>query len=78
MASTAPCPLTTAATGTSPFLMLAPKLRNRIYHYTFGEVKKTGLVPHALTQTNKQIRSETRAMYYASIECIEITLRTFA
>ena len=74
----APVPLATSATITFPFLRLAPELRNRIYKHTFTDVKKTEFVPHALTQTNKQIRNECRAMYYASIECIEITLRTTA
>ena len=76
MASPAPTPLANTAAITSPFLKLAPELRNRIYEHTFAEVKKTGIVPHPLTHTNKQIRNECRAMYYASIECIEITLRT--
>jgi hypothetical protein len=62
----------------SRLLRLAPELRNRIYHYAFSEVNTTGLVPHALTQTNRQIRRECRAMYYASIHCLEINLRTFA
>ena len=74
----APIPLADSATITSPLLRLAPELRNRIYKYTFTDAKKTGFVPHALTQTNKQIRNECRAMYYASFECIEITLRTHA
>ena len=77
MASTTSTPLATTATIASPFLRLAPELRNRIYKYTFAEAKKTGLVPHAWTQTKKQIRNETRAMYYASIECIEIPLHIF-
>jgi hypothetical protein len=78
MASTTLTPLAATATITSPFLELAPELRNRIYDYTFTALEKTTPYPHALTRTNKQIRNECRAMYYASIECIEITLRTFA
>ena len=62
----------------SPFLRLAPELRNRIYKYTFTGVEQTGPVPHALTQTNRQIRSESRAMYYASIKCIKLNMRTIA
>ena len=62
----------------SPFLRLAPELRNRIYKYTFTGVEQTGPVPHALTQTNRQIRSESRAMYYASIKCIKLNIRTTA
>lgn len=58
MASTAPIPLATTAAIASPLLRLAPELRNRIYKYTFTDVKKAGLVPHALTQTNRQIRNE--------------------
>jgi len=86
MASTTVTSLTTAAANEnaanddkgSPFLRLAAELRNRIYKHAFADVKKTGPVPHALTQTNRQIRSESRAMYYASIECIEINIRTRA
>lgn len=78
MASTALTPLATMAAITSPFLRLAPELRNRIYKYTFTDIKKPGFVPHALTQTNQEIRNECRAVYYASIECIEITLHTTA
>lgn len=77
MASTTPTPIATATTITSSFLRLAPELRNRIYKYAFDNIEKTTPLPHALTRTNKQIRNECRAMYYASIECIEITLRTF-
>ncbi|KAM0707542.1 hypothetical protein Q7P35_004187 [Cladosporium inversicolor] len=78
MASTSPSTSASPAAITSPFLRLAHELRNRVYKYVFGAVGKATPLPHALTRTNKQIRSETRAMYYASIECIEITLRTFA
>ena len=62
----------------SPFLKLAPGLRNRIYKYSFTGVEETGPVPHAWTQTNRQIRSESRAMYYASIKCIKLNIRTTA
>jgi hypothetical protein len=47
----------------SPFLRLAPKLRNRIYEY-------------ALTRINRQIRSESQAMYYASLQWLEIYVRS--
>lgn len=62
----------------SPFLKLAPELRNRIYDFTFKAAGPSSPVPHALTRTNRQIRSECRAMYYASIECLEISVRTLA
>ena len=78
MSSTAPSTCASTAAINSPFLKLAPELRNQIYKYIFGAVEKVTPLPHALTRTNKQVRSETRAMYYASLECIEITLRTFA
>jgi hypothetical protein len=86
MASTAATPLSAPIHGQiaarddekSPFLRLPPELRNWIYQYAFVHVRKTGLVPHALTHVNKQIRNESRPMYYASIECIEIDVRTLA
>lgn len=62
----------------SPFLKLAPEVRSRIYKYAFEAVEITTPVPHALTQINNQIRNDCRTMYYASIECIKIDLRTEA
>jgi hypothetical protein len=86
MASSAVTPLTFATLGQtaanddegSPFLRLALELRNRIYKYAFAATKQTGPVPHALTQTNKQIRSESRAMYYGSVQCLEIYVRNLS
>ena len=62
----------------SPFLKLAPELRNRIYDLTFKAAGVSGPVPHALTRVNRQIRSECRAMYYASIKYLKIRLYTLA
>ena len=79
MASTTPTPLaTTAATDTPPFLRLAPELRNRIYQYAFTAAERSTPIPHALTQTSKQIRDECQAMYYASIKCLRIRVSTLA
>lgn len=78
MASSTPTPLATTAAITSPFLKLAPELRNRIYDFTFKAAGASKPVPHALTRINRQIRSECRAMYYSSIACLEIPVRTLS
>lgn len=61
---------------TCGFLKLSPELRNMIYEYTFSTVIESRPVPHALTQVNKQLRAESQAMYYASIELLILPLRT--
>jgi hypothetical protein len=84
MASTAPT--STAATadtlvsatndGSSGFLKISSELRNKIYGYAFETVSSSGPIPRALTQVNQQIRGESRSMYYASVECLVLPVRT--
>lgn len=57
-----------------PFMKLSPELRNRIYEYAFTSEEKSGLAPHALTRTNRQIRAESLGMYYSLVELIEVPL----
>jgi hypothetical protein len=58
------------------FLKISAELRNQIYENVFTAIYISSPVPHALTQVNGQIRSESRAMYYASAKGIRIWLRT--
>jgi hypothetical protein len=64
--------------GSSGFLKISPELRNKIYGYAFETVSSSGPVPHALTQVNQQIRGESRKMYYASVDCLVLPVRTLA
>jgi hypothetical protein len=64
--------------GSSGFLKISPELRNKIYGYAFETVSSSGPIPHALTQVNQQIRGESRKMYYASVDCLELPVRTLA
>jgi hypothetical protein len=58
------------------FLKILAELRNQIYENAFTDIYMSSPVPHALTRVNGQIRSESRAVYYASIKGIKIWLRT--
>jgi hypothetical protein len=62
--------------GSSGLLKISPELRNRIYGYAFETVSSSGPIPHALTQVNQQIRGESRKMYYASVDCLVLPVRT--
>jgi hypothetical protein len=64
--------------GSSGFLKISPELRNKIYGYAFETVSTSGPIPHASTQVNQQIRGESRNMYYASVDCLELPVRTLA
>jgi hypothetical protein len=58
------------------FLKSSAELRNQVYENAFTDTYMSNPVPHALTRVNRQIRSESRTMYYASIRGIKIWLRT--
>jgi hypothetical protein len=84
MASTAPTSTPVTADDVSPatndgssgFLKISPEPRNKIYGYAFETVSISGPIPHALTQVNQQIRGESRSMYYPSVECLVLPVRT--
>lgn len=75
---------TMSATGPtieSRLLKLAAELRNRIYEYALTEdrdihVGHRGFHQSGLLQTNRQIRSETRAMYF-SVNTFAIDAKNF-
>jgi hypothetical protein len=59
------------------FLDLEPELRNQIYEQTFfaeAQTSFSGLAPHSLTRVNQQVRRESLALYYPSVETLEIPL----
>jgi hypothetical protein len=64
--------------GSSGFLKISPELRNKIYGDAFETVSSSGPIPHVLTQVNQQIRGEPRKMYYASVDCLVLPIRTLA
>lgn len=55
-------------------LDLAPELRNRIYEQAF--TGSHGLLPHHLTQVNRQIALESAEMFHAETHTLQIPLQT--
>lgn len=59
------------------FLDLPSELRNMVYEHTFAEGSR-GLVPHSLTQVNRQIAQETRRWARETVRTLQIPLHTQA
>lgn len=57
-----------------PFLELPPELRNHIHEYTFDSDGKSGLAPHVISRTSRQIRREYLSVYHDEIQTIKIPL----